>query len=187
MVSGKEVIRYIAENGVVWWLVLQALVLCASFFAIITFVALFLALKHVNKSLALLGSIIAGVIHILFIAYWPILCGMAYIAQHYPEVDLAQQASLATAIEALLAVNNAYNPVYEMVFAVSIFIISWVMLKGLFQKWSAYVGLGTGILGLIMVPMFPIIGVNYFWWWMPFNVWFVAVGINLIAFGRSHK
>ncbi|NPV51384.1 MAG: hypothetical protein HPY60_09340 [Candidatus Methanofastidiosum sp.] len=185
MVNGTDVINYIIENGYVWWISLQSLVLCASFFAIITFAALFVALKTIDKSMAAIGSIIAIVIHILFIAYYPVLVGLVYLAQNYQTANEIQRASLATAAEALLAMNNAFNPVYEPVFAISILILSLVMLKGIFNKKVAYLGILTSIAAFIAVPLFPIIGINYFWWWMLFNIWFIALGWKLYKLGNG--
>lgn len=179
MVNGTEVINYMAEHGYTWWLVLQSLVLCTSFFAIIAFTALFVVLKKLDKSMAAIGSIIAIVIHILFIAYYPVLLGLSYLGQNYQAASEVQKASLATAAESLLAINNAFNPVYETVFAISILILSIVMLKGTFNKKVAYLGILASITAFIAISLFPIIGVKYFWWWMFFNVWFVAVGWKL--------
>lgn len=184
MVRGSDVLEYISTNGVVWWLILQTLVLCTSFFAIITFVALFLALKHLNKNSLLIGTILAIVIHILFIAYYPMTLGLSFLAQHYQTVNSVTQTSLASAAEALLAMNNAFNPVYEGVFAISIAILSVVMLKGVFNKKVAYLGIFTAISAIVALSLFPIIGIGYFWWWMLFNIWFIAIGIKLYKLGK---
>ena len=81
MFSGRDVLEYITTNGVAWWMILQSLVLCASFFAIVTFAVLFLLLKHVHKSMALVGTIIAVVIHILFITYYPHDAGAIFFSR----------------------------------------------------------------------------------------------------------
>ena len=186
MFSGRDVLEYITTNGIAWWMILQSLVLCASFFAIITFAALFLVLKHVHKSMALVGTIIAVVIHILFIAYYPMTLGLSFLAEHYQTVSGTQQASLATAAEALLAMNNAFNPVYESVFAISIAILSVVMLKGVFSKMVGYIGILTAICAIVALSLFSVIGIGYFWWWIVFNVWFIAVGWKLYRLGSSN-
>jgi len=186
MVIGSDVLEYISTNSVVWWVILQSLVLCASFFAIVTFAALYLVLKHLGKSMALVGTIIAVVIHILFIAYYPVTLGLSFLAEHYQTVSEAQQASLATAAEALLAMNNAFNPVYESVFAVSIALLSVVMLRGVFNKKVGYLGIITAICAIVALSLFSIIGIGYFWWWLVFNIWFVAIGVKLYRLGLSN-
>jgi hypothetical protein len=184
MVNGFQLMNYIQQNGSIWWLSLQTLVLCGSFFAIITFAALFIVLKRLEKSLAAIGSLLAIVMHILFIAYYPILLGITTLFDGFQTATQTQQASLASAAEALLAMNNAFNPVYETVFAISILILSIVMLKGIFNKKIAYIGIATGISEFILISLFPVIGVNYFWWWMFFNVWFVLIGVKLYRLGK---
>jgi hypothetical protein len=185
MVSGDNVNRYIIENGHVWWVILQTLVLGTSFFAIITFVAMFVALKDVAKSTALIGSTIAIVIHILFIAYYPVVLAMGFVANAYQLADEVQKRSFATAAEPLLAMNNAFNPLYESVFAISIFILSLAMMKGVFDKRLAYLGFVTTIAGLAALSLFPLINIGYFWWWLFFMAWFVLVGIKLMKLGKS--
>ena len=185
MVSGKDVIRYILENGQSWWVILQTLVLGTSFFAIITFIAMFVALKDVARSTALIGSSIAIVIHILFIAYYPVLLAMGFVADAYQLADESQRSSFETAIEPLLAMNNAFNPLYESVFAVSIFILSMAMLKGVFAKRLAYLGFFSAIAGWVALSLFPIVNIGYLWWWIFFMAWFVLIGIKLIKLGKS--
>jgi hypothetical protein len=185
MVTGADVNRYINENGHIWWVILQTLVLGTSFFAIVTFVAMFVALKDVAKSTALIGSSIAIVIHILFIAYYPVVLAMGFVAQAYQVADEVQRKSFETAAEPLLAMNNAFNPLYESVFAVSILILSMAMLKGVFNRKIAYLGFLTAISAFVALSLFPIISIGYFWWWIFFMAWFVLVGIRLIQLGSA--
>lgn len=185
MVNGTAFMNYVIENGTTWWVILQSLVLCGSFFAIITFAALFIALKNLNKSWSLIGSLLGIVMHILFIAYYPVLLGLGHLAKNYQIADAVQKASLATAAEGLLAINNAFNYVYEPVFALSILILSVVMLKGIFNKKVAYLGITTSIVAFLAVALIPLIGMAYFWWWMFFNIWFVAIGWKLYKLGKK--
>jgi len=184
MVKGSDVLNYIATNGTTWWVVLQSLVLCTSFFAIIAFAALFMVLKQLDKTKAAIGSVVAIVIHILFIAYYPVMLGLSYLGEHYQAASEVQRASFASAAEALLAINNAFNPIYESVFVISILILSLVMLKGIFNKKLAYLGILTSISAFVALSLFPIIGIGYFWWWLPFNVWFIAVGLKLYKLSK---
>jgi hypothetical protein len=185
MADGQAVIRYIQENGQAWWIWLQTLVLGTSFFAIIAFAAMFVALMNVARSTALIGSIIAIVIHILFIAYYPVVLAMGFVTNAHELADEAQRRSYETAIEPLLAMNNAFNPLYESVFAVSIFILSLAMLKGVFNKKLAYLGFFTALSAWVALSLFSVISIGYFWWWLFFMIWFVLVGIRLIQLARA--
>jgi hypothetical protein len=57
------------------------------------------------------------------------------------------------------------------------------MLKGLFDKWVAYLGMATCVAAFIALPLWPVIGVGYLWWWLFFFIWFLAVGWKLYRLG----
>lgn len=185
MVSGKEIISLITQNGILWWNTLQTLVLGTSFFAIITFTAIYVALKEVDKSKALIGSIIAIVVHILFIAYYPVMLALGFVSKAYQASDELQRKSFETAAEPLLAINNSFNPLYESVFAISILILSIAMLNGVFDKKVAYLGILTSISAFIALLLFPVLGIGYFWWWLLFMLWFIFIGLKLFKMGKS--
>jgi hypothetical protein len=179
MTTGKEILGLILSNGTLWWIVLQTTVLVSGFFAIITFVAMFVALRHVDKSNAAIGSVTAIVTHILFIAYYPVMLGLGFIAKNYQLADEAQRKSYESAAEALLAINNAFNPIYESVFAISILFLSIAMLKGVFDRKVAYLGILATISAFVALSLWSVIHIGYFWWWVLFIAWFIAVGWEL--------
>jgi hypothetical protein len=181
--GGAEFLQFIAENRF-WWLILQTIVLGTSVLAIVAFVALFVALKHVDKSYAALGAVVAVTCQLLFMAYYPVLLGMIYLSDKFVTAPANQQAMLGTAAESLIAINNAFNPLYESLFGISILIFSLVMLKGVFHKSIAYLGIATCAAAFIALSLWPIVGVNYFWWWVFFFVWFTAVGWKLYQLGK---
>jgi len=96
-----------------------------------------------------------------------------------------QRVVFATAAESLIAMNNAFNPLYESLFGISILILSLVMLKGLFHKSVAYLGIATCVAAFIALALWPIVGVAYFWWWLLFVIWFIAVGWKLYSLGSN--
>lgn len=185
MTTGSEILSLINKNGNIWWSTLQTLVLGTSFFAIITFVSLYIALKNADKVNALIGSVIAIVIHILFIAYYPVMLALGFISEAYKGASATQQGSYETAAVSLLAINNAFNPLYESVFALSILFISLAMLKGIFERKVAVLGIVTTISAIIALMLWPIVGIGYFWWWLLFMVWFLLIGIKLYRFGNA--
>jgi hypothetical protein len=80
--------------------------------------------------------------------------------------------------------NNAFNPLYESVFAVSVLVLSLVMLKGVFRKVTAYLGIFTAVCGFIALGLFKFLGVGYLWWWVPFMGWFTTAGSRLLKLKR---
>lgn len=181
--GGAEFLQFIADNRF-WWFVLQTVVLGTSVLAIISFVALFVALKHLDKSYAALGAVVAVTCQLLFMAYYPVLLGTIYLSDKFVIAPVDQRAILGTAAEGLMAINNAFNPLYESLFGISILFFSLVMLKGVFHKSIAYLGVATCAAAFIALSLWPIMGVNYLWWWVLFVVWFTAVGWKLYQLGK---
>jgi len=185
--DGPTLLQFIAANRL-WWITLQTLVLGTSILAIVSFVALFVALKHLNKSYAAIGAVIAITCHLLFLAYYPVLLGLVYLSDQYVAAATgAQRVVFATAAESLIAQNNAFNPLYESLFGISILILSLVMLKGLFHKSVAYLGIVTCVAAFIGLALWPVVGVAYFWWWLLFMIWFIAAGWKLYRLGGLWK
>lgn len=182
--DGAALLKFIAATKN-WFLIFQTLVLAPGILAVVTFVALFAALKHLDKGYAALGVTVAITMQILFVAYYPVLLGLVHMGGQYMAATPAQQTAFATAAEALIAQNNAFNPIYEGVFAISILIISLVMLKGVFHKIVAYLGIATCAAAYIGLALWPLVGVAYFWWWFFFVIWFIAVGWKLYRLGNA--
>ena len=183
--DGATLLRFISSNKA-WWITLQTLVLGTSVLAIVSFVAIFVALKHLNKSYAAIGAVVASTCQLLFMAYYPVLLGLGYLSDQYKAAADTQQTAIAIAAEALIAQSNAFNPLYESLFAVSILIISVVMLKGVFHKSVAYLGIAIAPAAIIALTLWSILGVAYFWWWLLFAIWFIAVGCRLYRMGSSN-
>jgi hypothetical protein len=185
--GGEALLKFISSNKV-WWITLQTLVLGTSVLAIVAFVAIYVALKHLNKSYAAIGAVVAGTCQLLFMAYYPVLLGLGYLSDQYiAATNIQKTAAAATAAEALIAQNNAFNPLYESLFAVSIMIISLVMLKGVFHRSVAYLGIAIAPAAIIALSLWSILGVAYFWWWLLFAIWFIAVGWKLYRLGSGYS
>jgi hypothetical protein len=182
--GGLEFLRFIAANRF-WWLSLQTLVLGTSILMIVAFVAFFVALKHIDKINATLGAVVSVTTQILFIAYYPVLLGTIYLSDKFVTASAEQQIMLGTAAESLMAINNAFNPLYEPLMGVGILFFSIAMLKGVFHKSIGYLGIATCIVSIIAVALWPILNVNYFWWWSLFVVWFTAIGWKLYQLGKE--
>lgn len=104
---------------------------------------------------------------------------MLFLSDQYAAADPERRQDLVAAAEAVTAPLDAYNPLYETVFAVSVLILSLVMLRGVFSRWTAFLGIAAAASELIGVSLLSLIGMGYFWWWLVFAVWFLAVGWNL--------
>lgn len=185
LVDAPRLLDFIADNPVSWH-VMQALVLQSSILMIVAFVALAVALKHLDRVWATIGAVVSVTVQVLFMAYYPVLLGLAYLGDQYGTATADRQAELVTAAEALIAQNSGFNPAYEALMGVGILIFSIVMLKGTFPRWVAVLGIVTFAASIVSLSLYPIIGLNYLLWWVAFMVWFPAVGWKLYALGRRH-
>ena len=69
--------------------------------------------------------------------------------------------------------------------AMGILILSLVMLKGVFHKGVAYLGIATGAIGIISEALRPIIGPGYYIYGLLLPIWFVVVGWKLYRLARD--
>ncbi len=89
----------------------------------------------------------------------------------------AQHTAFATAAEVFIAENNITGAV-SILTPVGILILSLVMLKGVFPKGVAY-------LGIVSEALRPILGPGYFVYGLLLPIWFLAIGWKLYRLGSS--
>ena len=182
--GGAATLQYIASNrsGYILELVLYV---GPSVLAMVVFLALFMALKHLNKSYAALGALVGIASEVIALAYNsspPSLNGgLVYLSDHYvAATTAAQRAAFATAAEGLIAVNAT-----GILTAIGMLILSLVMLKGVFHKGVAYLGIVTGVLGIVSEAFRDILGPGYYVYGLLLPIWFLAVGWKLSRLGSS--
>jgi hypothetical protein len=186
LVDPPSLLAFINDNKLYWHIV-QGGVLEASILLIITFSAIYLTLKHVDRVFAAIGAIISIATQLLFMAYYPVLLGLVYLSDQYATADAARRASLEASAEALIAQNSAFNPIYEALMGIGVLFLSLAMLKGVFPRVVGYLGIATCVAALIGLSLFPIVGLGYFLWWALFIVWLLAVGWQLYKLGRTRE
>jgi hypothetical protein len=186
LVDPPALLAFIADNKLYWHIV-QGGVLEASILLIITFTAIYLTLKHVDRVWAAIGATISIATQLLFMAYYPVLLGLVYLSDQYATADTARQASLEASAEALIAQNSAFNPIYEALMGLGILFLSLAMLKGVFPRWVAYLGIVTCVAAFVGLSLYPIVGLGYFFWWAFAIAWLLAVGWRLYKLGRTRQ
>jgi hypothetical protein len=185
--DGAATLQYIASHKVLY-IIEQALWLAPSVFALVVFLALFPALKHLNKSYAALGALVGIASWALTLAIpttgggAPVLVNLS--DRYMSATTAAQHTAFATAAEVFIAENNITYAV-GILAPVGILIISLVMLKGVFPKGVASLGIVTGALGIVSEALRPIIGPGYFVYGLLLPIWFLAVGWKLYRLARS--
>ena len=186
-VGGAATLSYIGAHRSLY-IVYQQLWLVPGVFAMVTYLALYPALKSLDKSLAGLGAVVGGSAGALTLAIPTTTTGapaLVYLSDQFmAAADPARRAALATAAETLIAQNRT-TVVVGPLMAVGMLIVSIVMLKGVFPRAVAYLGVVTGVLGIsaealrmVFEGFYPIYGVLQL-------IWMGAVGWNLYRLGRS--
>lgn len=182
--NGIELLNFIAENRS-WWIIIQGLVMGTAVLLIVMFAALYPALRHLEKNVLALGTVLGIGSQILYLAYFPVVNGLQYMSDQYVAASSElQRQALAAGAEALVAQNNAYGP-SEAVMALAILLISIVMLKGVFPRWVAWLGMLALPAALIGGLLKSTLGIVYLWWWAIAVVWFIAVGFKFFELGWS--
>lgn len=185
--GGVATLQYIASNRSLYILG-QTLWLVPSVLLMVVFLALPIALKHLNKSYAAIGALIGIASWALTLA-WPTTGGgghvLVYLSDQFiAATSAAQRATFAAAAEGFIA-QNTIPTIIGILEPMGILILSLLMLKGVFHKGVAYFGIVTGILGIVSEALRPILGVGYALYGVLLIVWFLVIGWNLFRLGSG--
>ncbi|HET9017613.1 MAG TPA: hypothetical protein VFN57_18575, partial [Thermomicrobiaceae bacterium] len=96
----------------------------------------------------------------------------------------AQRAALAAAAEGFIAQNTVPTAI-GVLETVGILILAAVMLRGVFRRWVAYLGVATGTVGIVCEALKPLLGMAYISYGLLLFVWLVAIGWELSRLSRG--
>jgi hypothetical protein len=153
--SGAEAwLVSMARNTTTWWAIL-ALSVLTDFLLIPVALALYSALKSIHKNAMLAALALIGLFVILDLALtWTNYAALIAISGYYATAtnDAQRTIFLTAAIYPAALVDSSILFVYNsLTLAIGIFMTALVMLKGTFNKATAYLGLTTGVLGIVAV------------------------------------
>ena len=98
-------------------------------------------------------------------------------------VDPAQRVAFVAAAEALIALNRTPT-VVGVLTTVGMLVVSVAMLRGGFPRWTAVLGIATGLLGIASEVLPPVIEGGYAVYGLLLLVWTAGVGWRLFRLGR---
>jgi hypothetical protein len=189
--GGEARLKYLAGKTTVWWAILALSVLTDFLFVPIA-LSLYLALKGVNRNAMLVATAFVGLFIVLDLAVtWPNHASLITLSGNYAAAtnDAQRAAYVAAANYASTVLESSLEAVYSiLVLSVGILMIGLVMLKGIFRKGTAYVGVATGILGIVTVvgPFFvSALSVTIIITSVLTTVWVVLVGYRLYRLGQQ--
>ena len=155
--GGEAWFKYLPGKTTIWWAILGLSVFTDFLFVPVAF-ALYLALKQVNRNAMRLATAFVGLFVVLDLAvtwthYASILILYSNYARSADDVQRASYVAAANYASAVLA--SPLEIVYAIVtLSFGILVIGFVMLRGVFNKITAWLGLVTGILGMVSLAGF---------------------------------
>jgi hypothetical protein len=157
--GGEVWLKYLAGKTTVWWAILGLSVL-TDFLFVPFALSLYLALKGVNRNAMLVATAFVGLFVVLDLAItWSHYASLLTLSGDYAaatsDVQRATYVAAATYASAVLA-SRLFLVYAIVVLSFAILMISFVMLKGVFSKTTAFLGVLTGILGIVSVAGFGV-------------------------------
>ena len=189
--GGEEWLKHIAKHTLEWKAILGFSVLTDFLFVFVLW-SLYWALKEINRNATLAGIGFVGLFVVLDLAVtWPNYSSLISLSTKYAIAtnDTQRMAFVAAANYAYGVLSSSLFAVYAiLVPALGISIIGLVMLKGTFSKVTAYLGVVTGILGIISVvgPFFlTALGMVAIITSVLTTVWVLFVGFKLLKLSKQ--
>jgi hypothetical protein len=187
--AGAPLLEYIAEHKAVYLTQLVCFVGLAVP-AMIVFVAVMVALKDVNKSMAVIGGLFGVASEIIALALGSspqsLHGGLVLLSDAYAAAGTeAERAGLVNAADALIAATNAVSW-GGILTAAGILVLSLVMRRGVFGRLTAILGILTGAVGIVSEAFRPMIGSTYLVYGLLLPIWFSMVGWRLLRFERQY-
>ncbi|MEZ4658939.1 MAG: hypothetical protein R2911_15340 [Caldilineaceae bacterium] len=153
-IGGQAWLDYLAGKTTLWWAIIDISIL-TNFLFVPVALALFAALKQVNRNAMLIAVGFVGLFVVLELAVnWSSYAALVMLSVDYAAA--ANDAQRAVYIAAASYPSAVLASPLALIYAIGtlsfgFLIIGYVMLKGLFNKITAYVGIITGILGIVAV------------------------------------
>jgi hypothetical protein len=150
--GGEAWFKYLPGKTTVWWTIL-GLSVFTDFLFVPVAIALYLALKGVNRNAMLLATAFVGLFVVLDLAVtWSHYASILTLYRNYSTAtdDAHRAGYVAAANYASAMLTSPLEIVYAIVTLSSgILVTGFVMLRGAFNKITAYLGMATGILGIV--------------------------------------
>jgi hypothetical protein len=150
-----------------------------------TFMALCAALKHLDGRWAAIGALLAIGSIVASLDYLTIALGLVRLDDQLVAATAEpERAALNAAATALLAQYNAPS-LTALLWPAGILVISIPMLRGVFPRAVAYLGLMTGAAGVVVEAARAIVGGAYGAYGVLLLAWTAAVAWKLYRLGRD--
>jgi hypothetical protein len=157
--GGEAWFEYLRGKTTVWWMIL-GLSVFTDFLFVPVALGLYLALKDTNRNAMLLATAFVGLFVVLDLAVtWSNYASMLILYSNYSRAtnDIQRATYIAAANYASAILASPLAIVYAIVtLSFGILVTGLVMLRGVFNRITAYLGLATGILGVLSIGGFSL-------------------------------
>lgn len=190
--GAEEWLKHIAGQATGWWAILALSVLTDVLF-IPVLVALYFLLRHLNNIWTLVGTGLIGLFVILDLAItWPNYSSLITLSNNYLSLDDNQRRTIvAAATYAHSVLSSDLIAVYIiLVPSLGILIVGLVMIKGAFKKGVAYLGIVTGVLGVVSVLgsfFSDSFGIGVILTSVLTTFWVLFLGLKLLSVSRNES
>jgi hypothetical protein len=186
-------LAYLAGKTTEWWAILGLSVLTDLLFIPLA-LALYIALKDVNRNVMLLATALVLLFVGLDLAVtWSNYAALITLGERYALATTdAQRAAYVVAAQSPSAVlASTLEAVYSiLILSLGILLMGLVMLKGVFGKTGAYLGVITGVLGIVSVIgpfVLPTVGNAIILASVLTTLWVLLVGVRLLRLGLGQS
>lgn len=185
--DGRALLAYVAAHQAVYLTELVCFV-GLSVPALVAFAAVAVALKEVNKSIALIGGLLGIASETIALALGSspqsLHGGVIVLSNSFAAATTeAQRSSLVSAADALVAATNAVSWA-GILTAGAILVLSAVMGRSDFGRLVAVVGVVAGAVGIVAEALRPVIGAGYLVYGLLLPAWFALVAWRLLTIHR---
>lgn len=182
--GGAETLEFIAAHQA-GYVAEQVLWIAPAILAVLVFAALFLALSPTAPGLALTGALVGGVSYAALLAIPTSSRGalaLVELSRQYAAAAPADRAAYAIAAEALVAENNTPT-IAGVLTTLGVLLVSLAMLRGGLPRALAWLGIATGVVGLV-AELLRYAAPQFYWiYGLLLWAWFLAVGVALLRLG----
>jgi len=189
--SGVEAqLTYFSEHAAGWWAILFLMVI-TDLLLVPIFFGIYMALKHINKGLMLVALTFKAFLFVILdlAVTWTAFSTMIIVGVQYGAATTETQRSalVAAAAYASAILASPLTDTYANVIpALGVLFAGLVMLKGVFNKPTAYLALVMGLTGILYISSFFIDGLAVI---RIFNAllatfFYLLVGIRLYKLGQ---
>ena len=183
--GGEARLDYLVGKTNIWWAIVGISVL-TNFLYVPVSVSLYLALSGINRIAMFIGIAFVGLFVVLENAVnWTVYGSLLVLSDHYAAATSASQRAVfvAAATVASAVLESPLAAVWAIgTLSFGVLIIGFVMLKGVFSKPTAYIGILTGILGIVAVAGVSIaVILNAVF----ATIWLFLIGHRLYRLGQS--